>query len=106
MPGCCQWCCGDLLASPVTHGAALLFVPSTIFYYDNVSVVYLASNPIQHQCTMHIEIDLNFICDKVAIGEVHILYIPTTSQFTDIFIKGLSSSLFSEFCSNLNICRG
>jgi hypothetical protein len=52
---------------------------STLVYYDNGSAVYLAPNLVQHQRTKHIEIDLHFIRDKVAIGEVHILYVPMTS---------------------------
>jgi hypothetical protein len=33
----------------------------TFIYCDNISVVYLSTNLIQHQCTRHIEIDLYFI---------------------------------------------
>jgi hypothetical protein len=78
----------------------------TLVYCNNVSIIYLASNPIQHQRMKHVEINLHLVCDKVAIGEVYVLNVPTTSQFIDIFTKGLPSSLFSEFCSSLNICRG
>jgi hypothetical protein len=30
--------------------------------------------------------------------------VPTTSQFTDVFTKGLPSSVFQEFHSSLNVC--
>jgi hypothetical protein len=43
------------------------------------------------------------ILEKVAIGQVHVLHVPTTLQFTDIFTKGLSS-VFNEFRTSLNIC--
>jgi hypothetical protein len=79
---------------------------STLIYYDNISAVYLSTNPIQHQRTKHVEIDLHFVRDRVALGEVRVLYVPTTSQFTDIFTKGLSSSTFTEFRSSLNITGG
>jgi hypothetical protein len=78
---------------------------ATLVYYDNVSIVYL-SNPVQHQCTKHVEIDLHFIRERVAVGDVRVLHVPTTSQFTDIFTKGLPSLVFSEFRSSLNICSG
>jgi hypothetical protein len=55
---------------------------------------------------MLVEIDLHFVRDKVTIGEVHVLHVPTTSMFVDIFTKGLPSPLFSEFHLSLNICRG
>ena len=79
---------------------------STLVYYDNVSAVYLSTNSIQHQRTKHVEIDLHFVCDRVAIGDVRVLHVPTTSQFADIFTKGLPSSTFSEFRSSLNVAGG
>jgi hypothetical protein len=78
----------------------------TLVYCNNISVVYLSINPVQHQRTKHVEIDLHFIREKVVISQVHVLHIPTTSQFTNIFIKGLPSSVFNEFRSSLNICSG
>jgi hypothetical protein len=33
----------------------------TLIYCDNISVVYLSTNPVQHQHTKHVEIDLHFI---------------------------------------------
>jgi len=34
---------------------------ATLVYCDNISAVYMSSNPVQHQRTKHIEIDLHFI---------------------------------------------
>jgi hypothetical protein len=76
----------------------------TLVYCDNISIVYLSNNPVQHQRTKHVEIDLHFVREKVAIGQVHVLHVPTTSQFADVFTKGLPSSVFEEFRSSLNIC--
>jgi hypothetical protein len=81
-------------------------VKSTLVYCDNVSAVYLFTNPVQHQRTKHVEIDLHFVRDRVAIGDVRVLHVLTTSQFADIFTKGLPSSTFSEFRSSLNIASG
>jgi hypothetical protein len=78
----------------------------TFVYCDNISAVYLSTNPVLHQRTKHVEIDLHFIREKVAIGQVRVLHVLTTSQFTDIFMKGLPSSVFNEFRSSLNICSG
>ena len=33
---------------------------ATLVYCDNTSTVYMSSNPVQHQRTKHIEIDLHF----------------------------------------------
>ena len=74
-----------------------------LVYCDNVSAVYLSTNPIQHQRTKHVEIDLHFVRELVALGAVRVLYVPTMSQFADVFTKGLPSSVFIDFRSSLNI---
>jgi hypothetical protein len=51
----------------------------TLVYCDNVSVVYLSTNPVQHQCKKHIEIDLHFIRERIAIGDARALHVPMTS---------------------------
>jgi hypothetical protein len=79
---------------------------STLIYCDNVSIVYLSTNPVQHQHTKHIEIDLHFIPKRVVIGDVCILHVLTTFQFVDIFMKGRPTSVFLDFQSSLNIHRG
>jgi len=53
-----------------------------------------------------VEIDLHFVRNRVAFGAVRVLHVPTTSQFADIFTKGLPSTTFAEFWSSLNISRG
>jgi hypothetical protein len=76
----------------------------TLMYCDNVSVVYLSTNLVQHQRTKHVEIDLHFVRERA--DDVRILSVPTTLQFADIFTKGLPSSVFLDFRSSLNICTG
>jgi hypothetical protein len=79
---------------------------ATLVYCDNVSAVYLSTNPVQHQRTKHVEIDLHSVRERVAAGDVWALSVPTTLQFADIFTKGLPSSVFLDFRYNLNICTG
>jgi hypothetical protein len=40
----------------------------TLVYCDNISAVYLFTNPVQHQHTNHVEIDLHFVRENVTIG--------------------------------------
>jgi len=79
---------------------------ATLVYCDNISAVYMTFNPVQHQRTKHIEIDLHFVRERVAVGDLRVLHVPTSSQYADIFTKGLPSSLFTEFRSSLNVCSG
>jgi hypothetical protein len=75
---------------------------TTLVYCDNVSAVYLSFNPVQHH-NKHIEIDLHFVRERVAAGAVRVLHVPTSSQFADLFTKGLSSSVFMDFRSSMNV---
>jgi len=79
---------------------------ATLVYCDNISAVYMSSNPVQHQRTKHIEIDLHFVRERVSVGDLRVLHVPTSSQYADIFTKGLPSSVFTEFRSSLNVRGG
>ncbi|GJU68024.1 ribonuclease H-like domain-containing protein [Tanacetum coccineum] len=48
---------------------------ATLVYCDNVSAVYMSANPVQHQRTKHIEIDIHFVRDMVKAGHVRILHV-------------------------------
>lgn len=48
----------------------------TLVYCDNVSAVYLSGNPIQHQRTKHIKMNIYFVREKVARGQVRVLHVP------------------------------
>jgi hypothetical protein len=76
---------------------------ATVVYCDNVSAMYMSLNPVHHQRTKHIEIDLHFIRDRIALGEAKVLHVPTSSQYADIFTKRLPTLLFNDFRDSLNI---
>nr|GEX94685.1 NBS-containing resistance-like protein [Tanacetum cinerariifolium] len=78
---------------------------ATLIYCDNVSAVYMSANLVQHQHTKLIKIDIHFVHDYVASGQVRVLHVPSQFQYADIFTKGLSSALFLEFCFSLNVRR-
>ncbi|GKA22405.1 ribonuclease H-like domain-containing protein [Tanacetum coccineum] len=70
---------------------------TTLVYCDNISAVYMSVNPVQHQRTKHIEIDIHFVRDMVTAGEVRVIHVPSRFQYANIFTKGLPSALFEEF---------
>jgi hypothetical protein len=71
----------------------LLAAPT--LWCDNLSALALASNPVFHARTKHIEVDYHFIREKVLNGDISIRFISTHDQVADIFTKGMSSARFS-----------
>lgn len=45
----------------------------------------------------HIGLNIHFVREKVARGQVRVLYVPSRFQIVDIFTKGLSLQLFFDF---------
>nr|GEX37493.1 ribonuclease H-like domain-containing protein [Tanacetum cinerariifolium] len=76
---------------------------ATLVYCDNVSAVYISANPVQHQQTKHIHIDIHFVHDMVKAGHVRVLHVPSRFQYANIFTKGLPSALFEDIRSGLSV---
>jgi len=91
----CCWLCQLLqeIHAPIAF--------ATVVYCDNVSAVYMTVNPVHPHRTKHIEIDIHFVRDKVALGQVRVLHVPSTHQFADIMTKGLLVQLCTDFRSSL-----
>ncbi|GJV60924.1 ribonuclease H-like domain-containing protein [Tanacetum coccineum] len=59
------------------HELQTLVSSATLVYCDIVSAIYLSCNLVQHQRTKHIEIDIHFVCDLIAAGQVLVLHVPS-----------------------------
>ncbi|GMP88168.1 hypothetical protein CsSME_00040245 [Camellia sinensis var. sinensis] len=71
-------------------------VPPTapLLYCDNVYAIALASNPVFHSKSKHIEVDCHFVRDQVLAKRLVLHYIPTIDQLANIFTKSLFVSRF------------
>ncbi|KAM1452490.1 hypothetical protein ACFX2I_039449 [Malus domestica] len=72
-----------------------------VLFCDNMSAIALSFNPVQHQRTKHIEVDVHFVRERVANKKLLVQFVSSSEQFADILTKGLSSPLFTTHCSNL-----
>lgn len=70
---------------------------------DNQASISISKDPVQHDRTKHIEIDLHFISEKIENKSISIEYVPSHHQVADILTKPLPRSSFLEQCSKLNL---
>jgi hypothetical protein len=72
-----------------------------VLWCDNIGALALASNPVFHARTKHIEVDYHFVREKVLNRDVLIKFISTYDQVADLFTKGLPSAQFLALKSKL-----
>jgi len=67
--------------------------PPTLWCY-NVGAMSLASNPVFHAKTKHIEVDYHFIREKVHNIDILVRHISTHDHMENVFTKGHTTSRF------------
>ncbi|KAL5746798.1 hypothetical protein ACOSP7_023773 [Xanthoceras sorbifolium] len=74
-----------------------------ILWCDNTGASSLAHNPVFHQRTKHVEVDIHFIREKIASGQLLMQYVPIVSQTADAFTKALVVNQFALLKDKLNL---
>ncbi|RVW69943.1 Retrovirus-related Pol polyprotein from transposon TNT 1-94 [Vitis vinifera] len=68
---------------------------------DNQAALHIASNPVFHERTKHIEVDCHFIREKIASGCVATSFVNSNDQLADIFTKSLRGLGLNIFVTSL-----
>ena len=71
--------------------------------YDNKVVCDIAHNPVQHDCTKHVEVDEFFIKEKLYLKIVKLPKIKLEDQLVDILTKAISYR-YSSCLGKLGMC--
>ena len=68
--------------------------PVPVLWCDNMEAISLASNPVFHARTKHIEIDVHFIREKILSKEVEVRFASSEEQVADVFTRALNTPSF------------
>ena len=91
------------IAKEISTKMGLVLAEKVRLFGDNQSAIAIASNPIQHARTKHIDVRYHFVREVIKEGMVEVQYISTQNMKADMLTKALPLNKFMKCLEGLMV---
>lgn len=95
--------CEMMWLSQLLRDLRITRVSIPVLYSDSTAAIYIATNPVFHERTKHIELDCHTVREKLEKGLLRTLHVRTVDQVADILTKPLFPHQFQHLISKMSM---